>query len=67
MSRLFGFAVGALWLVFALMAFSRSSAGWSAGHADIGFWWGFIAFLLAVASTVAFVGTLRHRTSGPRK
>jgi hypothetical protein len=67
MSRIFGFAVGAIWLLFALLAFGNSATGWSAGDSDLGFWWGVIAALLAIAATVAFVGTARHRRQGPLK
>jgi len=67
MPRIFGYIVGALWLVFSLLAFRNSAYGWSEGHSDIGFWWAVIAVLLAIASAVALVGTTRHRASGPRK
>ncbi len=67
MSRIFGFAVGAIWLLFTLLAFRYSAAGWSAGYSDLGFWWAVIAALLAIASAVAFVGTARHRRQGPAK
>ena len=36
MSRIFGFAVGAIWLLFTLLAFRYSAAGWSAGYSDLG-------------------------------
>ena len=65
MSRIFGFLVGALWLVFSLLAFRNSAYGWSEGHSDLGFWWAVIGVLLLVASAVALVGTSRHRASGP--
>ncbi|MSR23362.1 MAG: hypothetical protein EXR92_07460 [Gemmatimonadetes bacterium] len=67
MSKVFGFVIGAIWLLFALLAFRNSATGWSAGYADLGFWWAVIAALLAVASTVALVGTARHRRTGPAK
>jgi hypothetical protein len=67
MSRIFGFAVGALWLVFTFLAFSNASAGWSQGHTDVGFWWSVIGSFLGIAALVAIVGTARHRTTGPQK
>ncbi|MEX0935269.1 MAG: hypothetical protein WD013_00095 [Gemmatimonadota bacterium] len=67
MSRIFGFVVGAIWLVFAFLALRNSLGGWSDGHADLGFWWGVITVLLAIAATVALVGTVRHRRTGPQK
>ncbi len=67
MARIFGFVVGGVWLVFTLMALRASAAGWTAGHTDVGFWYGVIAFFLGTATTVAIVGTLRHRRQGPLK
>jgi hypothetical protein len=67
MGRIFGFAVSAIWLVFALFAFRSSAAGWTAGHTDLGFWWAVITFFLAAAATVALVGTLRYSYQGPAK
>jgi hypothetical protein len=67
MPRIFGYFVGAVWLVFSLLAFRNSASGWSDGHSDLGFWWAVIAILLAVAAGVALTGTARHRTHGPRK
>ena len=67
MTKIFGFAVGAIWLVFASWAFLTSRAGWAEGHSDIGFWWTVIATFYTIAATVALVGTIRHRASGPRK
>ncbi len=67
MTRIFGLAVGALWLVFTYMAFSAGSAGRQAGQPDVAFWYTATALLLGLAALVAIVGTLRHRPSGPRK
>lgn len=67
MSRIFGFVVGAIWLIFAFFAFRSSQAGWQAGHSDLGFWWAVITGFLTIAATVALVGTARHRTTGPKK
>ena len=36
MSRIFGFAVGAIWLVFSFITFQRSMNGWSEGEPA---WW----------------------------
>jgi hypothetical protein len=60
MSRIFGIAVGIVWLVFVFIAFRNSAAGWEMGATDIGFWWGVIAVLLAIASGGAFLGTWIH-------
>ena len=60
MKRIFGFAVGLIWLVFVVIAFRNSAAGWAGGHSDLGFWWGVIACLLTVASGAAMVGTWIH-------
>jgi len=67
MSRIFGFVVGVLWLVLALWAFRNSAVGWTAGHSDLGFWWGVICVLLTIAAGTALVGTLRYRYQGPPK
>jgi hypothetical protein len=67
MSRIFGFVVGAVWLVFAFVALRRSLDGWSAGYADLGVWWGVITALLLIAASAALVGTARYRYQGPRK
>ena len=60
MSRIFGFLVGALWVVMAYGAFRRSMAGWAADQTDIGFWWAVIGSFLAIAATGAFIGTWLH-------
>lgn len=67
MSRIFGYAVGALWLIFTFMALRAASAGAAAGQADAQLWYSVIAFFLGTAAVVAIVGTFRHRPSGPRK
>jgi hypothetical protein len=63
MGRIFGFVIGAVWLVFVFVAFSRSSEGWGGGHSDLGFWWGVIGVLLTGAATAAFLGTWIHTRS----
>ena len=60
MRRIFGFAVGVVWLVFASVAYKNSAAGWSGSHTDLGFWWGVIAVLLTLAAGAAVVGTVLH-------
>jgi hypothetical protein len=60
MSRIFGFLVGIIWLVFVFIAFRRSAEGWGAGNTDIGFWWAVIGSLLTIASSAALVGTWIH-------
>jgi mannose/fructose/N-acetylgalactosamine-specific phosphotransferase system component IID len=67
MSRIFGFAVGAVWIVFTFMALRSASAGAAAGQPDAQFWYTIVAVLLGIAATGASVGTLRHTPSGPRK
>ena len=67
MSRIFGFAVGAIWLFFAYTTLQRSLDGWSEGSPDIGFWWAVITVLLSLAAGVALIGTARHRRTGPSK
>ena len=60
MSRILGFGVGLVWLVFVFITFRNSMAGWNAGNNDIGFWWGVICAFLALAAVSAFVGTAIH-------
>ncbi|MDA1095702.1 MAG: c-type cytochrome [Chloroflexi bacterium] len=64
MKRAFGFGIGVLWVGIALGALRTGSAGWSAGHSDLGVWWTIVAALLAVAGLSAMIGTWIHtRTS----
>lgn len=67
MSKIFGFAVGAIWVVFVIVAVRNSAQGWATGYPDLGFWWAIVAAFLSIAATVAFVGTARLRPQGPRK
>ncbi len=67
MGRIFGFVAGLIWVGFATMAFSASSAGRGAGQPDVAFWWSVITVLYTIAATVALVGTARHRRTGPNK
>jgi hypothetical protein len=60
MKRLLGFAVGLVYIAIAFGAFQKSSAGWQAGHDDLGFWWAVIATLLSIAALAALVGTWIH-------
>ena len=52
--------VGVVWLGMSILAFRNSSAGWDAGHSDLGFWWTVIAGLLAIAGLGALIGTWIH-------
>jgi uncharacterized membrane protein YsdA (DUF1294 family) len=67
MSRIFGFVIGVVLLVFAFMAFGARSAGVEAGQPDVTFWWTVILLGYAGAALAAILGTLRHKTTGPRK
>ena len=60
MRRIFGMGVGVVWLGMAFLALRNSSAGWDAGHSDLGFWWTVIAGLLAIAGLGALIGTWIH-------
>jgi hypothetical protein len=60
MARIFGFAVGAIWLVFTGIAFMRSMNGFGANQTDVGFWWAFIGSFLALAAASAIGGTIIH-------
>ncbi|MDA0313101.1 MAG: hypothetical protein O2992_13415 [Gemmatimonadetes bacterium] len=65
MKRIFGMGVGIVWLGMASLAFRNSSAGWAAGHSDLGVWWGVIAGVLTIAACGALIGTWLHtRPSG---
>ena len=66
MTRILGMGVGAIYLVIAFGAFRRASAGWSEGHADLGFWWTVIAVLLTIAALGALVGTWIHTRARTR-
>lgn len=63
MGRVFGFAVGILWLLFAANAFQRSAAGWSMAASDLGFWWSVIGVFLTLAAGAALVGTWLHTSA----
>lgn len=65
MSRIFGFLVGLVWLVFAGVSFKNSAAGWSADATDLGFWWAVIGVFLAIAAGAAFLGTVLHTRVRP--
>jgi hypothetical protein len=67
MSRAIGFALGVVWLIFASMAFGARSAGAAAGQPDVTFWWTVILVGYTAAATVLFVGTARHKKTGPQK
>ena len=63
MNRVLGMMAGFGILVLAGFAFGDSSAGWTAGHSDIGFWWAVIAVLLTIAGLGAVIGTWIHTQS----
>ena len=67
MTRIFGYLIGVIWIVFTAMALGARSAGAQAGQPDVTFWWTVIAVVYAIAATVAIVGTLRHQPTGPSK
>lgn len=58
--KLFGYVIGIVWLGLAFGAFRTSSAGWADGNSDIGFWWGVIGALLAIAALGSLIGTTIH-------
>jgi mono/diheme cytochrome c family protein len=58
--RAFGMGVGVAWLGMAFGAYRSASAGWDAGHSDLGFWWAVIAGLLAITGLSALIGTWIH-------
>lgn len=60
MKRLVGIVLGLLWAVLSGLAFRESSGGWSAGHTDLGFWWGVVGALLGIASLGILVGSWLH-------
>ncbi len=63
MNRVLGMMAGFGILVLAGFAYGDSSAGWTAGHSDIGFWWAVIAVLLTIAGLGAVIGTWIHTQS----
>ena len=60
MKSILGLPVFLLWLVFAFVAFRKSSDGLATGHPDLGLWWGVIAALLTIAGLGALVGGYLH-------
>ena len=67
MTRILGMGVGVLLLVIAFGAYSRASAGWEAGHADLGVWWSVTAALLTIAALGAPIGTWIHTSGSGRR
>ena len=53
MGRIFGFAIGIIWLGLAFGAFRSASNGWAMGQPDWGFWWTVVAGLLTIAGTAS--------------
>jgi hypothetical protein len=60
MKRILGMGVGVLYLGIAFGAFMKASAGWAAGHSDLGVWWSVIGTMLAIAALGALIGTWIH-------
>lgn len=55
-----GWIVGLAYVFIAFLAYRNSASGWSAGHADLGFWWAVIGSFLAIAALAALVGSWLH-------
>jgi len=66
-ARACGMAVGVAWLGMAFGAYQSASAGWDAGHSDLGFWWTVIGALLAIAGLSAMIGTWIHTRTNDRR
>ncbi len=60
MKLIIGIVLGAFYLTLVGLAAGTSAGAWEAGNADLGFWWGVIGALLAIAGTGAVVGTWVH-------
>ena len=60
MTRVFGILIGIGILGLAFVTLMDSLEGWSAGHADIGFWWAVITAFLGLGGLSAIVGTYLH-------
>ena len=60
MKRILGMGVGVLYVGIAFGAFSKASAGWTAGDADLGVWWSVIGAMLTIAALSALIGTWIH-------
>lgn len=67
MSRIFGYVIGVIWLGFAFMALGARNTGAAQGQPDVTFWWTVILVIYTGAAVAAIVGTLRHKTTGPKK
>lgn len=67
MARIFGFAVGVVWILFSIFAFRAGSAAGALDQPDGQFWWSFAAAIFLLAAVIAIVGTLRYRHEGPTK
>jgi hypothetical protein len=57
MGRIFGYAIGIIWLGLSFAAFRSASNGWAYGMPDWGFWWSVVGSLLGIAGVGALVGT----------
>lgn len=60
MKRTVGLIIGVVYILFAFGAYKTGMDGWTAGHADLGFWWTVIGVLLTIAGVGALLGTWIH-------
>lgn len=60
MKFIVGIVIGVLYAILVALALAKSSLGWQAGHADLGFWWGVIGVLLGIAGLGAVIGSWLH-------
>lgn len=67
MPRIIGYIVGAVWIIFSIMAFRAGMSAGALDQPDGQFWWSFVAVVYLLASLVAIIGTLRYRYEGPTK
>lgn len=63
MKRSIGLIIGVIYIFIAFGAYKTGMAGWTAGHADLGFWWTVIGILLTIAGLGALMGTWIHAWS----
>lgn len=60
MKFMIGIVLGVVYATLVALAVLQSSGAWAAGNADLGFWWGVIATILAIAGSGAVIGTWVH-------
>ena len=61
-----GVVLGLFYGFLSSQAFLRSSSGWSAGHSDLGFWWGVIGALLGIVGVSLLIGSWIHTRPSTR-